>query len=205
MRPIILLLLLLLPLLALIAWPAHAGNGLNRCLGADGTSIFTDRNCADIGAVERVEPLPLPGNLGDDNGQLGINGCARNPGDLLRGLKSALDAGDVNRLAAFYHWPGVSTAASIAILKRLQALVDHPLLSVDLLYAQRSHDASGGADSSNGDTRGDDSDSDAIRDDPPHGQAYAVQIVLTHSGLDPAPVRNTLALRRNIGCWWVRF
>ena len=202
MRPII---LLLLPLLALIARPAHAGNGLNRCLGADGTSIFTDRTCADIGAIERVEPLPLPGNVGDDNGQHGISACARNPGDLLRGLKNALDAGDVNRLAAFYHWPGVSTAASFAILKRLQALVDHPLLSVDLLYPHRSDDASGGGDSSNGDIRSGESDSDAVRDDPPPGQAYAVQIVLSQSGLDPAPIRNTLELRRNIGCWWVRF
>ena len=162
---------------------------MNRCIGSDGTSIFTDQKCEDIGAVQRNDPPPVAGNVGDGFGRLRANMCARQPRELLDGVENAIHAGDVNQIAAFYHWPGVSSAASAAIFKRLQALVTHPLLSIDLIYSHAQQEDSGGA----------------LRADVSPRRAYAVQIVQTRSERDGTPIRSALALRRNIGCWWVQF
>jgi len=60
MRPAapLLLQVLLAILIGVYARPALASNGLNRCIGSDGTSIFTDQKCEDIGAVQRIDPPP---------------------------------------------------------------------------------------------------------------------------------------------------
>jgi len=185
-------------LLVLCARTAHAGNGLNRCIGVDGTSIFTDQKCEDIGAVQRIDPPPLPGNPG--NGfRLRANACARKPDDLLHGLENAIRAADVNQVAAFYHWPGVSADGAVAILNRLQGLIDRPLLSIELLYSHRPQDES------SVDEPGMVGSRDEMHDDAVPRQAYAVQIVQNRSQRDGTPIRSTLSLRRNIDCWWVRF
>lgn len=186
MRPFVLLLLLSI---ALCIRPAHASNGLNRCIGADGTSIFTDRKCEDIGAVQRADPAPVPGNTGESYSRLSASMCARQPDDLLAGIGNAIGAGDVNQVAAYYHWPGVSAEESITIFKRLQALVDHPLLSIDLQYSQAAGDEL----------------SHELPGDAPPRRAYGVRILQIRSERDPTPIHSVLTLRRNIGCWWVRF
>ena len=190
MRPTASLLLqsLLLLMIAVYARPAHASNGLNRCIGSDGTSIFTDQKCEDIGALQRADPAPVAGN-GNGFSRLRASACARKPEDLLYGIENAINAGDVNQVAAFYHWPGVSSAASLQIFQRLQRLVEHPVLSIDLLYAQTRHE---------------EYDSELATDNLPR-RAYAVQIVQSRSERDTTPIRSALALRRNIGCWWVQF
>ena len=180
---------LLLLMIMVYARPAYAGNGLNRCIGSDGTSIFTDQKCEDIGAVQRADPAPVAGNLGNGFSRLRANACARKPEDLLHGIESAINAGDVNQIAAFYHWPGVSSLASGGIFQRLQRLVEHSVLSIDLLYAQAPHDQY---------------DSELVIGNSPR-RAYAVQIVQSRSERDSTPIRSALALRRNIGCWWVQF
>jgi hypothetical protein len=203
MRSIFLALFLLF---ALCALPAHAGNGLNRCIAVDGTSIFTDQKCEDIGAMQRVDPPPLPGNLG--NGfRLHANACARKPDDLLHGLENAIRAADVNQVAAFYHWPGVSAEEAVAILNRLQELVGRPLLSIELLYAHRSQDETSGAGPSTGTGTGISARAsvDDVQDEAVARKAYAVQIVQNRSQRDGTPIRSTLSLRRNIDCWWVQF
>ena len=191
MRPNVLAQLpfLLLLMIVVYARPAYAGNGLNRCIGSDGTSIFTDQKCEDIGAVQRADPAPLAGNLGNRFSRLGANACARKPEDLLNGIQSAINAGDVNQIAAFYHWPGVSSIASVEVFQRLQRLVEHPVLSIDLLYARVPHD---------------EYDSELVIGNWPR-RAYAVQVVQSRSERDSTPIRSALALRRNIGCWWVQF
>ena len=184
-----LLLQFLLLMLMSSAQSAHASNGLNRCIGSDGISIFTDQKCEDIGAVQRTDPAPVAGNMGNGFSRLQANACARKPGDLLRGVQNAINAGDVNQVAAFYHWPGVSSAASLQIFQHLQRLVEHPVLSIDLLYAQTAHN---------------EYDSQLATDNSPR-RAYAVQILQSRSERDGTPIRSALALRRNIGCWWVQF
>jgi len=190
MRPIAQLLAqLLLPLSMLIAWPAHASNQLNRCIGSDGTSIFTDKKCEDIGAVQRADPPPVAGNVGDNASKLRVRSCARSPEDLLYGIESAINARDVNQIAAFYHWPGISANGSVAIFKRLQSLIDRPVLSIDLLFPPAPHDEYGYDIVSSGGPR----------------QAHGVQIVQSRSERDSTPIRSMLLLRRNVGCWWVQF
>ena len=191
--------ILLLLLLALCERPAHAGNGLNRCIGVDGTSIFTDQKCEAIGAVQRMDPPPMAGNLGNGVGRLRANTCARKPEDLLHGLENAIHAADVNQVAAFYHWPGVTSDGAVTIFKRLQELIDHPLLSIELLYAHPSQDENSGY------IIGADDRSDEIHDDAAPRHAYAVQIVQNRSERDGTPIRRTLSLHKNIGCWWVQF
>lgn len=185
MRPARLLALLLS---VLLAWSAHAKNELNRCTGADGTSIFTDKKCEDIGAVPRTDPPPVAGNVGDGGNRLKARSCARRPEDLLYGIESAINAADVNELAAFYHWPGISSSESVAIFKRLQVLIAHPLLSIDLLYPPAPHDDYG---------------YEILVGGPPR-QAYAVQVTVK-SASDSTPIRSTLSLLKNVGCWWMQF
>ena len=180
---------LLLLMIVDCARPAYAGNGLNRCIGSDGTSIFTDQKCEDIGAVQRADPAPVAGNLGNGFSRLRANACARKPEDLLYGIESAINAGDVNQIAAFYHWPGVSSAASVGIFQRLQRLVEPPVLSIELLYARAPHD---------------EYDSNRVIGNSPR-RAYAVEVVQSRSQRDSTSIRSALALRTNIGCWWVQF
>jgi hypothetical protein len=179
----------LLILLALVALPACA-NGLHRCIAAGGGSIFTDQICEDIGATARPEPAPTSG--APSTGRLRVHGCARTSEDLQRGLQSALAAGDVNQIASFYHWPGITTAGSVAILKRLQAISGHPVLSVDLIHPQQSQQAP-------------DADGYATVASAQHREASGIQIVQSRSDTDDTPVRTSFALTQYLGCWWVHF
>ncbi|MEO8742246.1 MAG: hypothetical protein ABI365_03555 [Lysobacteraceae bacterium] len=175
----------LLFLLACCMPLAHAAT-LNRCIGADGISIFTDQRCQDIGAS--VRPEAAPESRASGRWRLHANGCAHTSADLLRGLKSAFDAGDVNQVAAFYHWPGISAAGSILILNRLQALINHPIESIALIRPQQAPTP----------------DTDpAIT--PQLVGATALELVTTHSDNDTTPVRTDFALVQYMGCWWVRF
>ena len=163
----------------------HAAT-LNRCIGADGVSIFTDQRCQDVGA--RVRPEAASESRGMNRWRLHASGCAHTTADLLRGLKSAFDAGDVNQVAAFYHWPGISASESVRILDRLQALIDHPIESITLLRPQQAPA----------------SDTDpAIASQP--AEASALELVSTRSDNDTAPIRTDFALIQYMGCWWVHF
>lgn len=180
---------ILLFLLALTALPAHAAD-VHRCIGADGGVIFTDKLCADIGASVRPQPTTFPGATSTvSSSHLGTRGCARTPDELKHGLQTALNAGNVNQVAAFYHWPGISGAESDGILKRLQTIADRPLLSVQWI---RSHQpADGGGYSS-------------VASEAPI-DASAVELVQARSGSDTTQVRTTLTVTHYVGCLWVHF
>jgi hypothetical protein len=112
----LLVLSLLLPATALLAQ-----HRLNRCIGADGGTIYTDRPCAHFGARERGAPAPT-----DTRGEP-PPGCAANPGELHARLRLAIDAGDVNALAALYHWPGATHRSARAVLAELERIATQPL------------------------------------------------------------------------------
>lgn len=121
-RPLAALFLLLVA--ALFALPASAQ--IRRCTTADGGHVYTDRECKDVGAVERQ---PRPASAGQA-GRLIRRDCSRNVQDLVFELTAAIDNRDVNRLAGIYHWPGTSTRGAYAIMQRLDAIVQRPLVEV---------------------------------------------------------------------------
>src|SRR5690554_3616665 len=89
---------------AALALPQAARAQVYRCTAPDGTSIYTDRECSELGAVER-----LPRDRGSSPTKLRYRGgCARSIHQLIREMTAAIDSRDVNRLAAVYHWPGIS-------------------------------------------------------------------------------------------------
>src|SRR5688500_16767744 len=113
-------------LFAVSAWPRPASAQVRRCTAADGSAIFTDRKCADIGATER-----LPRAAGNAGGlRLYRRGCARNLQDLVYEMTTAIDAHDPNRLAGVYHWVGVSSMGAVGIMTRLDGIVRRPLVDI---------------------------------------------------------------------------
>ena len=98
--------LLLLACCALLAPAGVLRAQVRRCTMPDGTTVFTDRRCTDLGATERKPepPAPLPSAGG---GARFYRGCARNLQDLAYELTTALDDHDVNRLAGVVDWVGM--------------------------------------------------------------------------------------------------
>jgi hypothetical protein len=108
-----------------LARPAAAAGQVSRCEGADGSSVYTDHRCADVGAVARAADPMLSGNRRVYRG-----GCARNLQDLMFEMSTAIDARDPNRLANVYHWTGMSGSGGYAVMNRLEAVVKRPLVDI---------------------------------------------------------------------------
>lgn len=155
-------LLLCGPLSAAAVGPSSplAAAGIQRCETGDGTPVYTDRDCASLGA--RRTPLshdlllriafagaPAVGTLSArvyrdasdplESGALGrrspLAGCARSPRQLTADLIGAFALGDVNRLAESYHWVGVSHRQSTPVMRQLERLVRQPLVDARFLAA----------------------------------------------------------------------
>ncbi len=107
------------------AAPAQQG-GVRRCTMVDGTTLYTDKACADLGAVPR-----LP-RTSDSGSRLNLyrGGCSRTLSDLVYQITSAINAEDVNRLAGVYEWSGASNASAHRTLNRLEAIVKRPLVDI---------------------------------------------------------------------------
>ncbi len=122
----------LLPLLCLSAAalcfaspPAHAQK-VQRCTSMSGETIYTDKRCEDIGAMDR---LPRTTAAGSGSSQY-RSGCSRTLSDLVHQVTAAIDNKDVNRLASVYQWSGVSNASANRILDRLEAIAKRPLVDI---------------------------------------------------------------------------
>ena len=116
-----------LALLASTALPAaDAQAQIRRCVTEDGGHVYTDRQCKDLGATERV---PRQGMV-QQGGRLIRRDCSRNLQDLVFELTASIDNRDVNRLAGIYHWPGTSTRGAHAIMGRLDGIVNRPLVGI---------------------------------------------------------------------------
>ncbi|WP_374501789.1 hypothetical protein [Pseudoxanthomonas sp.] len=110
------------------AAPAEAQQqGVQRCTTTDGDTVYTDKNCEDIGAMDR---LPAGTTGPSATGALYRGGCSRTLSDLVAQVSMAITAGDVNRLAGVYHWSGVSDAAALRILDQLEAVTQRPLVDI---------------------------------------------------------------------------
>lgn len=108
-------------------YPGTAAAQIRRCTDTHGNSVYTDRDCASVGGVDR---LPRDAAAQQKQQQAYVGGCARNLRDLIGLITSAIDARDSNRLAAVYHWTGMSSDQGYAVLQRLDAIAQRPLLDI---------------------------------------------------------------------------
>lgn len=162
------LLLMLLP-------SAPVGAQVRRCALADGTTVFTDQRCDVIGAVERTAPAPGAPQLRSYR-----PACPRTLRDLAFEVSSAVEAHDVNRLAGVYLWNGMGTREAYALMDRLQAIADRPLVDVQPIWP-------GGAD-----------------DDPTTPTRPPVGLRLEQtSARGSTPMRAVFGLRKYLDCWWI--
>ncbi|TKS52780.1 DUF4124 domain-containing protein [Luteimonas yindakuii] len=174
---------------ALPAGPGHA-QSINRCTGADGTTIYTDRRCSDIGAVTRPQRAGMAAAA-----PRAYRGCARNVQDLVHEVSAAIDGRDVNRLAGVYHFAGMSSRSGHHVMDRLDTIVQRPLVGIVPVQAETPapvQAAGYGASTF-----------------PPLATAASarrrpVALRLEQTVGDRITPRGTmLGLRRHMGCWWV--
>lgn len=190
------LLPILLACIAALICPLPAQAQVKRCAMVDGTTLYTDRNCADLGAVERV-PRQAPG--------YGVRlpyrgGCSRQLQDLIFEVSSAIDSGDANRLASVYHWPGLSSRTGYAIISRLEAMARRPLIDIRALHpATRITEVDADSSANTPPTVDDDYYyPQTVKRGPPTG----LRIEQTLSD-GVTPKRTTFGLRKHMGCWWI--
>ena len=179
---------------------ASAEEGIRRCVDANGVTVYTDRSCAALEATEQLRP----GIVASEDGAMVYQpamsgGCARDPESLLDGVRGAVDAQDVNRLASYYHWVGISNTGAAHLMDRLSKVAAQPTLSVELLYPipdpdlplppwQPEFDADG----------------NAIEPEPP--QPTSLRIYQLRSQYDEdSGSATTFELRRHANCWWISY
>lgn len=183
----------LLVVLAWWAWPADAAAQVRRCAGPGGQVIYTDKQCGDIGAVER---LPQAAH-GHGAAPPYRGGCSRRLVDLVQGISTALDARDVNRLATLYDFTGMSTRQGYAVMTRLEGMVGRNLLDIGPIYSRPAAVLAedGSVVDSNADgyyprTASSRRAPVGLRVD----QVFSNGVTLS---------RTEFGLRKRLGCWWL--
>jgi hypothetical protein len=170
----------LLVLLSLAMAPIASAQ-VHRCNAPDGTTIYTDRACADLGAVESV-----PHGDSGTGARLYRSGCSRTLQDLVFELSTAIDARDANRMAGIYHWVGLSGATAYTVMDRLQVIVQRPLVNISPLFPA-------GPDGEPGDYY----PQTTTRRAP---TGLRLEQTLANGS---TPAHTVLGLRRYLGCWWI--
>jgi len=192
---------ILLATAALAALPQIARAQVYRCTAPDGTSIYTDRECSELGAMER---LPRDGERGREGSQRRHayrGGCARSIHQLIREMTAAIDARDVNRLAGVYHWPGMSNRAGYSLMDRLDRIVQDPVLDIvavraaEPVVATQRPGLSATFASTVPRPR-------VTPPEPARGPPVALRVHQS-VGQGAAPSRTIFSLRQHLGCWWV--
>lgn len=100
--------------------------GVHRCTTMSGDTVYTDKRCEDVGAMDRLPSTTTT----TATGALYRGGCSRTLSDLVMQVSSAIQAQDVNRLAGVYHWAGTSDAGALRVLDRLDVVVQRPLVDI---------------------------------------------------------------------------
>ena len=116
--------------LILLAWavPALAQTEIHRCIGTNGSAVFTDQPCAALQATP-VNPVATPGHDVAPAGPPPIL-CAATLGELRQSVIDAFASHDANRLAGLMLWSGYGRGAAIADIRSLGELMKQPLLDV---------------------------------------------------------------------------
>lgn len=173
--------------------PTAAQAQVRRCGASDGTLVYTDRKCEDIGAVER----PIAAPAGSLYRAYRRPACARNIGDLGYELGSALNSGDVNQVAGLYDWAGMATSNAYRVMDRLQVIASRTLVDVQPMY-------SGGANEYGYGVAEFDPDTGSLIERPasaPRLVGLRVEQLLADGR---TPARVVFGVRRRLGCLWVR-
>ena len=167
------------------AWSFSVHAEVKRCVLPSGEHVYTDRRCDDVGAVPR---RPRADTSGTTASRLYRSGCVRNLRDLTYQLASAIGNRDVNALAALYHWPGMSTSAATATMRQLDAIVQRPLVDIDLIFAA--------GPSTN------DLNPPTATEQAPMPTGLRVRQTLVNAA---TPSQTGFGVRRHMGCWWLQF
>lgn len=188
------------------ASPPPQSAEIHHCIAADGDLLYTDKTCATLGARD----------LADDGLARGPftpayrSGCIRSLREFAYELSSAIEVGDVNRLAALYRWKGTSTRAGYEVMTRLEEIAGRPLLLVEPIYPAPSPPPAmpalpappAMATSPGLPTEPLPPAEPFVAEPSPHGPPVALRLDQTlANGVTPAPT--TLRLAREFGCWWV--
>ncbi|MGV8923541.1 MAG: hypothetical protein ACOH1L_09395 [Thermomonas sp.] len=189
----------LLLLLVAACYPHAAQAQVRRCTADDGSLVFTDRKCTDIGTTERAYSSGSTGSTGV-TGRNAYRGCSRTVQDLAYELGNAIQMEDVNQLAGLYDFSGASTASGYRLMKRLELIASRPLVDVQPMY-------SGGHDPYNDPYAGMiefDEDGAVIQRPAVKPRLIGLRLEQTLSN-GSTPSRTVFGLRKNMGCWWVHF
>jgi hypothetical protein len=180
---------------------ARARSSLNRCLGSDGVSVYTDRACAELQAIERpAQTKP------QDGAKVYVQSCARTPEDLLLGVRSALEAQDVNRLAGFYHWAGIDSAQANRLMDLLSDVSARPLVDVRLISRSTNGDRDANSTMIDASTDEPDSESESNLDATvPRPTPDFLRVDQMLNEQNAASQITFFRLQENVDCWWIRF
>jgi hypothetical protein len=141
----ILLLLLLSP------FPAAKEQGdIHRCMGADGTPVFTARVCAAVNATP-VAPAPAASSgvhVSVAPASAPAVTCATDLKQLRQAVIDAFAERKPNRLAGLMLWNGDGKDAVVADIRDFTRLMSHPLIQVKSLGAASDADDDDAADAS---------------------------------------------------------
>lgn len=167
---------------------------VRRCTTADGGTVFTDRSCKSVDAVDSSQ---RGGAGAAAAAPVRRSGCARRLRDLISDVGIAIDARDTNGLAARYHWAGMSNRSGYAVIARLDRIAQQPLVNITALRPATPIVAeSGPAGASASVIAG--SLPPTARSRPP----TALRIdQMSADGLTPS--RTVFGLRRHMECWWI--
>ncbi|QDI04567.1 DUF4124 domain-containing protein [Xanthomonas cerealis] len=205
-------------LLCLCAPPA-AAQKVNRCTGADGATVFSDRRCEDLGAIDRLPPRTAPSTASEGASGLYRPQCVRRLSELAQQIRTAVDARDVNRLSTLYWWNGVSNDAARPILDRLDAITRRPLVAIVPVLAQASAPmdpapvmpttsaasaARDAPDAMSATPQAATGTAPGASATPPRARATGLRLEQTLAG-SATPTATVLRLRRQYNCFWISF
>ena len=188
----------------LLAGCAASAQDMHRCQRADGSVVYTDRLCEPEQIEKPVPPPAAPAvPQSPRSGRAGLPpppACSKSPDELLYSVRSAIDMKDVNQLVKSYHWVGVSQEQSESLLSRLDAMVDRPLLDVQLLYPEPKTQAP-----SDMPEQGSSDTEDYTYQEPPRTLPSALKVMQYKSSTATETVSTVFRLQRHYQCWWIRF
>lgn len=172
----------LLLLLSCLAPMREAAAQVRHCLTADGTRLYTDRRCAELGAVDDLRPPASATSSAASRRQI----CARNVQDLAHALEEAIRSGDANRIAGLYDWAGMGSANANQVMNRLQDIAGREVVDVRPVRAGERRTAS-----------------DALLVPPQAGPPVGLRVEQVQAN-GHTPAQASFGLRQRMGCWWVR-
>jgi uncharacterized protein DUF4124 len=183
-----------LPWLLLLFWaaPVVAQNPILRCVGANGSPVFTDQPCTAMQAAP-LDPAAKPNENGHPLEEPPPILCAATLGELRQSVIDAFANHDANRLAGLMLWNGYGHGAAVVDIRSLSALMKRPLLD---LGPPRDSPPAGDASSADPFTPA----------TPPATPPVSDQLVLHMAGNDggDSPHELRFDIVRHAGCLWLR-